>query len=147
MQRMGGWEEEPPPPNDPRLGAENLTKIYVPTQKPFELVISLNPAGAFPTSLGDHAEESKRIRPPLCNTASPKAFPVHTISISESKEASTVPAMERNFLCKPGDDVLSPIWSKLLTSWINLAIESCQGDASATQRLPPLDAEVASSKL
>lgn len=146
MPRMGGWEEEPPPPNDPRLGSENLTKNYVPTQKPFEIIISLNPAGSLLTSLGDHADHWIQERDPLLYTTSPEAFQIHTISISEHKNDHSL-ALEKNLVCKPEEDLLSSAWTSYLANWMNLAIESCQGDASAKQNLPLLVVGSASAKL
>lgn len=139
MPRMGGWEEEPPAPNDPRLGPENLTKDYVPAQKPFEMVVTLYPGPFSAPSLGPRAEHWVQSHPPLLSSPSKDTFQTHTISINASRAAAIPITLEKSFFCKPGDDVLDPHWSHLLAEWMTLAVESCQGDTTASKTLLNLD--------
>jgi hypothetical protein len=144
MQRMGGWEEEPPPPDDPRLGEENLPRNYVPSQKPFEMVISLQPnASASSATLSKQASDWVQRRAPLLTTLSADAFSVHSVAIGAEVDQL---GWERTHVCQPGDDVLSAQWSRFLSRWMTLAVESYLGDGKATQQLLQLDG-VAESKL
>jgi len=137
---MGGWEEEPPAPNDPRLGPENLTKNYVPAQKPFEMVIMLSPGPSPAPSLGSRAEEWIQARPPLLSSPTKTTFQTHTVGIDANKESATRINMERTYFCKSeDDDLLDSDWSHFLAKWMTLAVESCQGDADAKKELSNLD--------
>jgi hypothetical protein len=146
MQRMGGWEEEPPPPDDPRLGAENLARNYVPSQKPFEMLISLQPHPNT-LNLGVLANDWIRDRSPLLTTKSADSFSVHSVIISAASELDNIVGWERKQVCQAGDDILSPHWSCFLADWMSLAVESYLGDGKARQQLLHLDVASATAKL
>lgn len=138
LPRMGGWEEEPPPPNDPRLGSENLTKEYVPAQRPFELVISLRSTSSSTSdTLGATAMDWMKKHPPLLSTQSGDSFAVHSITIAAGTHSSDVAEIEH--VCNSTEDLFDSKIMHLLTRWIELAIASCQGDSSATKQISSLD--------
>ncbi|UZJ55885.1 hypothetical protein CBS101457_005205 [Exobasidium rhododendri] len=139
MPRMGGWEEEPPAPNDPRLGRENLTKDFVPAQKPFETIITFFPGLSTTTSIGVLAESWLKSHPPLLSFPTKDTFSTHSISIIANKEAASPITLERTLMCKPGENVIETHRSHLLAEWMALAIESCQGNEAASEQLTSLD--------
>jgi hypothetical protein len=140
MPRMGGWEEEPPAPNDPRLGRENLTKDYVPAQKPFEMIVTLSPGAVTASSLGAHAGDWVKSHAPLLSSSATKdTFMTHSVSINAGSKAASPIKLENTFFCRSGEDVMDSHWSHMLAEWMTLAVESCQGDASARKSLANLD--------
>lgn len=136
MPRMGGWEEEPPAEDDPRLGVENLTRDYVPAQKPFEVVIAFHPEQA---ALGSRAQDWLAHKQPILHTSSSQSFASHSLGIHHAhrQDAFHVP-IERRLVYTPDAYVFDKAWTTFLASFLTLAIESCQGDHNARSKLSQL---------
>lgn len=136
MPRMGGWEEEPPAPDDSRLGSENLTKDYVPAQKPFEAIIAYHPDEEI---LGQRATNWLVTKQPILkiNTAtSTESFINHSLAIQHpSKRNSYAQQLEQNVVYDQDTYVFDKDMTIHLTEFLVSAIESGQGDQSARKRI------------
>jgi hypothetical protein len=131
---MGGWEEEPPAPDDPRLGSENLARDYVPAQKPFEVVIAIHPSR---TALGERAGRWLDEKKPILHTASPEAFSNHSLGVVSSGplEPPSTQAFEHQLEYGADAFVFDKQHTNSLAEFLISAIASCQGDHKARSRL------------
>lgn len=136
MPRMGGWEEQPPAPDDSRLGTENLTKDYVPAQKPFEAIIAYHPDIDI---LGRRVRTWLTTKQPILkiNTAaSPDSFINHSLAIQHPNNLNPyAEELEQNVVYDEDTYVFDKDWTTHLTEFLLLAIESGQGDKSARKRI------------
>lgn len=141
---MGGWEEEPPAPDDSRLGAENLTKDFVPAQKPFEVVIAIHPSI---NSIGSRAEAWLDDKKPVLSTLSPEAFSSHSLGVlsDSSNRGPTRQHFEHHLEYSDDAFVFDQEHTGLLANFLVLAIASCQGDRTARSRLSESSGRISSS--
>lgn len=146
LPRMGGWEEEPPPANDPRLGDENLPKHFVPMQKPFEVVLTVQRNGegtsSLTSSIGQRAASWLLVKAPLLSTRNDtNSFHVHSLSVHANQgepQSSTQPRSEQSLVCHSDEALFSAEWSDFQATWLSSAIDSCSGDQAARERLSAL---------
>ncbi|PWN31991.1 uncharacterized protein FA14DRAFT_83730 [Meira miltonrushii] len=134
MPRMGGWEEQPPAPDDSRLGSENLTKDYVPAQKPFEAIIAYHPDAEI---LGERVRSWLTTKQPILKiNTSADSFINHSLAIEHpSKLNPYAQELEQNVVYDQDTYVFDKDWTTHLTEFLILAIESGQGDQSARKRI------------
>lgn len=134
MPRMGGWEEEPPAPDDNRLGSENLTKDYVPAQKPFEAIIAYHPDADI---LGARVAKWLQEKQPILkiNTTT-DSFINHSLAVQNSdRPIPYAKELEQTVVYDRDTYVFDRKWTSHLTEFLILAIESGQGDQAARKRI------------
>lgn len=139
---MGGWEEEPPPLNDPRLGDENLPSTYAPTQEPLEFVVAYRPhrgQGRSVATFGEQTQEFVRTKS-LLALSQRGAFTSHSLELV-IEEGSIAPlsfsstAQGKVALASFPPDLH---WANYLVQWFFLAVQSCSGDREAAGRIAML---------
>lgn len=138
MPRMGGWEQEPPPANDVRLGDENLPSSFVPTQQPLEFVVSFCPQRT--TTLDERTREFIKAKPPI-TAPRPGAFTSHSLELVEARPAPPPPTLSSFAPERTVIDASFPpdtLWSSFLAEWCALAVRSCNGDEGAARRIASL---------